>query len=70
MQEKGDQIIGQASQYAQEAEAGADTATAAASQAKSYMEQTKQLSITNVGNITFGIDPVRNCLTATYNEEG
>ena len=60
---------GIASQYAQEAETGADTATAAAAQAKSYMEKTKQLSITNVGNITFGIDPVRNCLTATYSEE-
>lgn len=70
MQEKGDRIIGRASQYAQEAEAGGDAATAAAAQAKSYMEQTQQLSITNVGNITFGIDPIKNCLTATYNEEG
>lgn len=69
MQEEGDRIIGLASQYAQEAEAGANTATAAAAQAKNYLDQTKQLSIANVGNITFGIDPVRRCLTATYSEE-
>lgn len=69
MQEKGGQIIGQASQYAKEAEDGGDTATEAAAQAKSYMEKTQQLSITNVGNITFAIDPIKNCLTATYSEE-
>lgn len=62
--------VGNASQYENNAQQWSDTATAAAAQAKSYMEQTQQLSITNVGNITFGIDPVRNCLTATYNEEG
>lgn len=62
--------VGNASRYENNAQQWSDTATAAAAQAKSYMEQTKQLSITNVGNITFGIDPVRRCLTATYNEEG
>ena len=62
--------VGNASRYENNAQQWSDTATAAAAQAKSYMEQTKRLSITNVGNITFGIDPIRNCLTATYNEEG
>lgn len=61
--------VGNASQYENNAQKWSDAATAAASKAKSYMEQTKQLSITNVGSITFGIDPIKNCLTATYSEE-
>lgn len=61
-----------ANQSAQQAKteciSASGTAQTAANSAKTYYEQTKALSISSVGNVTFAIDVERNCLTATYNE--
>ena len=56
------------SNYVQQAESAKDTAVSASAQAQTYYEQTKTLSTTNVGNMTFAIDPVKNCLTVTYED--
>ena len=40
----------------------------AAQAAQTYYKQTKALSVSSIGNIEFGIDGKRKCLTATYNE--
>lgn len=57
-----------ASVYYQNVQSAKDSAVQAATQAGQYYEQTKTLSITNVGNMTFAIDPIRNCLTVTYDD--
>ena len=56
------------SNYVQQAQIAKDTAVSASAQAKTYYEQTRALSVASVGNMTFAIDPIRNCLTATYDD--
>lgn len=56
------------SNYVQQAQIAKDTAVSASAQAKTYYEQTRDLSVASVGNMTFAIDPVRNCLTVTYDD--
>lgn len=55
-----------ASQSAGTASQKASDAISAASQAKGYMEQTKQLQASAIGDIEFSIDPTRGCLVAEY----
>ena len=59
---------GAASNHEFNAQSARDIAVESASKAKQYYENTRQLSITNVGNMTFAIDPIRNCLTVTYDD--
>ena len=51
----------QADSYRSEAATAADLA-------EQYAEQTRQLSIANVGELTFAIDEIRECLTVSYGE--
>ena len=60
--------VATSSVYVQQAQSAKDTAISASAQAKTYYEQTQALSIANVGNMIFAIDPVRNCLTVTYDD--
>lgn len=60
--------VATSSVYVQQAQSAKDTAISASEQAKTYYEQTQALSIASVGNMTFAIDPVRNCLTVTYDD--
>ena len=55
-----------ASQSAETASQKASDATSAASQAEGYMEQTKQLQTSAIGDVKFSIDPTRGCLVAEY----
>ena len=57
-----------AQQAAEECLSASGQAQAAANAAKTYFEQTKALSISSMGEITFGINGARKCLTATYDE--
>lgn len=50
------------------AQTARDSATESASQAKKYYENTKELSITNVGDVTISIDAEKKCLVAQYME--
>lgn len=57
-----------AQQAAEECLSASGQAQAAANAAKTYFEQTKALSVSSMGEITFGINGARKCLTATYDE--
>lgn len=48
--------------------AARDDANAAADLAEQYAQETRQLSISNVGEIQFSINAERKCLTASYEE--
>lgn len=55
------QAMGECLSYSGQAQTAANTA-------KTYYEQTKALSVSSMGGITFGIDGTRKCLTATYSD--
>lgn len=54
--------------YTNDAEQSASKAKQSENQAKNYMEQARQLSITSVGDMTFFINADKNCLSVTYTE--
>lgn len=57
-----------ASKAASEAVAAKISASTSAEKAKEYLDQTRQLAIASVGDITFAIDAEKNCVTVSYTE--
>ena len=54
--------------YTNDAESSALKAKEYENNAKNYMEQTRQLSVANVGEMTFSINTEKNCLSVSYQE--
>ena len=67
-QEAAQTSAGAASVHETNAQSARDTAVQSAAQAKKYFENTKQLSMTNVGDVLISIDAEKKCLVAQYME--